>query len=95
MLSLLFCPRLLAGLECLLVLTVNVLQPETREIVFETGCYELKNIIDKIAADKDHQIHKTVLDADYIAMRVGIKSTWSVDFTGPDSIGSLLPRFSS
>ena len=66
------------------------LHTETKVIVFETGCYELKDIENVILQDKSHGEHKTLLTVDNVRMRIGIKSLWTLDMTGANSIGWLL-----
>lgn len=63
---------------------------ETKEIVFDTGTYELKDLQNTILQDKTQSEHKTEMIVDYVKMRVGIKSKWSIDMTRACSIGSSM-----
>lgn len=63
---------------------------ESREIVFDIGSYELKDIENVIFRDKGHAEHQTSMLVDYVTKRVGIKSKWALDMTHSCSIGSIL-----
>ena len=66
------------------------IRSETRVIIFDTGCYELKDIQRVIMSDKLHSEHNTTMIVDDIHMRVGIKSLWTLDMTSSNTIGRLL-----
>ena len=70
--------------------TRKLVHLESRIIVFDTGCYELKDVQDVILRDKLHTEHKTEMIIDFVLMKVGIKSLWTLDMSAQNSIGSTL-----
>jgi hypothetical protein len=61
-----------------------------RNIVFDSGCYKLADIETTILKDVSHHEHNTIMMIDNVRMRVGIKSSWTLDMTQTNSIGPLL-----
>lgn len=66
------------------------LKHEERIITFETGTFSLQDISSVIQSDGEHYKHGTIMLIDMVRMRIGIKSTWTLDMRPTNSICSLI-----